>query len=247
MRMLVKHIIMWFPILYVCFATFGNILQKNRRGHFNLTCCCYMLCTLTYSGYGSTLLFSLTPLLSPQHLHHRETASTGAKNPNQVCCYGAPLSRREVECAHEPSAGQGNHYQWTTSKGPVEERKHKKVSLVPHLSQLVCDCPFQPPTRQTFQGFLRIRLLLPAHTCELLVNSAMHCFPLTSFILWGLFSRDHNNNNIVTYRTDHKCRCYVYRASCWSSFAACAKHGQQDCTWLLCMTVSTLFYYTHSL
>lgn len=68
--------------------------------------------------------------LSPQHIHHRETASSGVKDADQVRDDGTPAGRRKTQRPHEPPTGEGHHHQRTAGQSAVEEREHQEVSTL---------------------------------------------------------------------------------------------------------------------
>lgn len=65
-----------------------------------------------------------------QHVHHREAASSGPEDPDQVRGHRAPAGGREAERAHEPSAGEGDHHQRAAGQVPAQEREHPQVSVL---------------------------------------------------------------------------------------------------------------------
>lgn len=66
--------------------------------------------------------------LRPQHVHHRETASAGVKDADQVRHDGTPAGRGKAQRAHEPPAGESHHHQRAAGQSSAEEREHQEVS-----------------------------------------------------------------------------------------------------------------------
>lgn len=141
--------------LHVCMPDLPPSLPPSLSPHT----CCWLAGVLSCSNVQHThtqwtllllhddsihlkRLICWTPALSPQHLHHRETASAGAEDPNQVRRHRAPLSGREAERAHEPAAGQSHHHQRAAGQGPAEEREHEEVSAgrPDVLQRFACNC-----------------------------------------------------------------------------------------------------------
>lgn len=83
---------------------------------------------------SSTLLKTLTDsvlvLFVPQHLHHREAASSGAEDTDKVCSYGPSAGGGQTQRPHEPSSGQSYHHKRATGQSPTQKRKHQEVSLL---------------------------------------------------------------------------------------------------------------------
>ena len=159
-----------------------------RKTTLNIYDSCQALLTVPPCLDLGWTLCSPSSSLSPsyQYIHHWEAASTGAEDSDQICGHRASPGGRQVERAHEPPTGQGNHHQWTASQGPAEEWKHKEVSMAHCCWHLLLLSHFVDPSVQSNLKWIMHVIGDQTGSLELysLPSTPYHCYDLLSWINW---------------------------------------------------------------